>query len=89
MLGSAQLGFGIAGLAIVLIPFRAKAAWANWTLLAMGVVTGITTTYASLNLQLRTPTSTPWFAPGLSLVLALIGFAISIGLTQDKASGAS
>ena len=84
VIGSSQLGFGIAGLAIVLIPFRAKEAWTNWVLLAMGLVTGISTTYASLNLQLRTPTTTPWFAPGLSAVLALIGFAISIGVTQGK-----
>ena len=82
VLGSSQLGFGIAGLAIVLIPFRAKEAWANWVLLAMGLVTGVSTTYASLNLQLQTPTSTPWFAPSLSVLLALLAFAISTGVMQ-------
>jgi hypothetical protein len=88
-IGSFQLGFAIAGAAIALFPFRAKMAWANWVLLAMALVTGVISTYASLDLHLRTPASTPWFAPGISVVLALIGFGLSIGVTRSKPAGAA
>ena len=86
-IGAAQLGVGILGAVTVLIPFRAKAAWANWALLAAGLITGVSSTYASLDLHLRTPASTPWFAPGISVVLTLIAFVLSIGITRGKAGG--
>lgn len=86
VIGASQLGVGIAGVVIVLIPFRAKMAWANWTLLVVAAITGVGSAIASLNLQLRTPTTTPWFAPAISVVLALVAFGLSIGVTREEVS---
>jgi len=75
--GGGFLGSSVAFLTILFIPYRARAAWARWALLGIGLVVSFPALYATLIVKYGTPASPPWYAAALGIVLTIVGFVLS------------
>jgi hypothetical protein len=75
--GGGFLASATACFILLFIPYRAKAAWARWALLVVGLIVGIPAIYATLILRWGTPASPPWYAATLGTLLVILGFLLS------------
>jgi hypothetical protein len=74
-------GFLASGFAIVIILFKAfknKQPWAFWAIPVIGLITAISSLYATITVAQNTPASPPWIAAAVGLVLIASGFIFSI-----------
>jgi hypothetical protein len=85
--GAGSLGSFIAGLFILLIPFRSGFPWANWALLIIGLVVSIPGLYAMLTVRWSTPASPPWVVPLIGMLLAIAGFTLSTKRAHARVGG--
>jgi hypothetical protein len=75
--GGGFLATALAALILLFIPYRAKASWARWALLIIGLSCGIPAVYATLMVKWGTPAAPPWYAAVAGIVLTLVGFTLS------------
>ena len=85
--GAGFTGSTIAGLFILLIPFRSGSPWARWAMLIVGLAVTIPTLYATLTVKWGTPASPPWVAPLIGMLLVFVGFVLSTKRTQARVGG--
>jgi hypothetical protein len=74
--GGGFLASATACFILLFIPYRAKAAWARWALLIVGLLVGVSMLYASLIVMQETPASPPWYAATLGIALTIVGFVL-------------
>lgn len=75
-IGGGFLASATAFLILLFIPYRAKADWARWALLVVGLMVSVPALYAALIIRWGTPASFPWYGIALGIVLILAGFLL-------------
>lgn len=81
--GGGFLASAIACFILLFIPYRAKAAWARWALLVVGLTVTVPALYATLIVKWGTSASPPWYAATLGIVLIVAGFLLSKPVAPD------
>ena len=75
--GGGLLGVGLGVAILVIIPYRSGASWAMYAIPSIGLVTSISTLYATYLVKTKTPGNPPIGASLLAIGLFLIGFLLS------------
>jgi hypothetical protein len=75
--GGSLLGGSVAGGFILLFAFRRAARWAVWAVPLAGLLTSISTLWASLYVQHHTSATTPWIASAIGCALFMGGLVLS------------
>ena len=71
------IGFSLGLLVLVLVPFRPGESWADWAILIVEVPVALAAAYVLFNAASKTGADFPWFGPLISLLLVVVGFALS------------
>jgi hypothetical protein len=58
-------------------PFRQGRRWAYWAIPAVGLISTLSSLYATAYVTWNTPASPPWIAAGLGVLLLCTGFILS------------
>jgi hypothetical protein len=75
--GGSLLGGSVAGGFILLFAFRRDARWAVWAVPLAGLLTSLSTLWASLYVQHHTSATTPWIASAIGCALFGGGLVLS------------
>ena len=76
--GGAFLATAVAIGIILFIPFKQGIRWANWAILAIGLVANLTGLFTTLSVTLNTPVTAPWHGPIMVIILLVVGFVLSL-----------
>lgn len=77
IMGAGMLTPVAAGLFILFVPFRRGEPWASWAMLAMLLVLGLPTIYATRLINRRTGADTPVLPSVVSVVVSVLAFVVS------------
>jgi len=75
--GGGLLGVGLCLAILVIVPFQSGASWAMYTIPGIGLVTSLSTLYATYLVKTKTPGTPPIGMSVLGIGLFLIGFLLS------------
>ncbi len=59
-------------------PFRQGIRWTYWAIPAIGLISSLSSLYATVHVAMNTPASPPWMAAALGALLLMIGFILSV-----------
>lgn len=77
-IGGAWIATALAMGIVLFIPFRQGMRWARWAVPAIGLIALLPAFYAMLSISLNTPAVAPWRSVGLTIVLLIVGFMLSL-----------
>jgi hypothetical protein len=77
VVGGGLLAAAFAGALLLIWPFRQGASWARWAIPAHGLIVACSSLWGTLYVQLNTPARSPWLAAVISIVLLVVGWALS------------
>ena len=78
------IGFSVALLVIIVVPFRRGEAWADWALLLILGVISLIAAYLLYDISTETGATLPWFGPLVALALFVAGFFLSTNRRADE-----
>jgi len=81
--GAANLIIGFMVLILLLIPFRRREVWVNWTLFLGGMILSGLSFFITFKIHLATNASTPWYIFSFIMALILLGFLFSLGMRRE------
>jgi hypothetical protein len=64
--------------ALLFKPFRQGIRWAYWAIPVIGLISSLSSLYATVYVARSTPASPPWKAAALVTILLVIGFILSV-----------
>jgi hypothetical protein len=84
--GGAAVAVGLALVVLTWVPLREGRRWARRTILAVGLCAYVPLLYVTLEIQLSTPASSPWYAVGAAIVVLLAGYWLGADLDDSSSA---